>query len=405
MTTHKIDNAADVLAFIDEHADEIAGLGPSNEALGRLDDRAAEILQESGVIRMLQPRKHGGLETHPREFAQAVMRIASLDGSTGWVAGIVGVHPWELAMADARVQEEVWGENADTWLASPYAPMGVATPTTRDGEPGYVLKGRWSFSSGTDHCDWIFLGAVVGDADGNPVVPRAMKHVILPRADYQIVPDSWDVTGLCGTGSKDIVVDGAFIPEYRTLRYEEVSDGTCAQQAGLENPIYHVPFSAAFPLGITAAVIGICEGGLAQHRQYQAGRTTVTGVVSKDDPYALYAYSEAAADIAASRAALLANVTEMHDKVTAGHTPTYAERAVGRRNQAQAAWRAVRALDEVVARSGGNAMRRSNPIQRFWRDAHVGLAHAIHVTGPTFHGAALTDLGLMPPVGPMRSMV
>ncbi len=386
---------------IEEHADELAALGPANESLGRLDDQAAKVLKDAGVMRLLQPKEHGGFEAHPREFAETVMRVAQLDGSAGWVAGIVGVHPWEMAMADAQVQEEVWGTDPDTWIASPYAPMGVLTPT--DG--GYTLKGRWQFSSGTDHCDWIFLGALLGDADGKPAQPVTQVHVILPRVDYTIVPDTWDVVGLRGTGSKDIVVDGAFVPSYRTLLYNDVAEGTAAKRAGLEDPGYHVPFSCVFPLGITSAVIGICEGAVQHHAQWQAGRTLISGTQSKDDPYALYALSEAAADIAASRAALLTNVTEMYDAVAAGHTPTFAQRAAGRRTQVQAAWRAVRALDEVVARSGGNAMRMDNPIQRFWRDAHTGLAHAIHVPGPTFHSAGLTELGLEPPAGPLRSMI
>ncbi len=386
---------------IEEHADELAALGPANESLGRLDDQAAKVLRDAGVMRLLQPKEHGGFEAHPREFAETVMRVAALDGSTGWVAGIVGVHPWEMAMADARVQEEVWGADPDTWIASPYAPMGVLTPT----DDGYTLKGRWQFSSGTDHCDWIFLGALLGDADGKPAQPVTQVHVILPRADYTIVPDTWDVVGLRGTGSKDIVVEGAFVPAYRTLLYNDVAEGVAAQRAGLADPGYHVPFSCVFPLGITSAVIGICEGALAHHAQWQAGRTLISGTQSKDDPYALYALSEAAADIHASRAALLANVTQMYDAVAAGHRPTFAERAAGRRTQVQAAWRAVRALDEVVARSGGNAMRMDNPIQRFWRDAHTGLAHAIHVPGPTFHSAGLTELGMEPPAGPLRSMI
>jgi alkylation response protein AidB-like acyl-CoA dehydrogenase len=390
-----------VLAAIEEHSDELAALGPANEQLGQLDDAAAKVLRDSGVIRLLQPKEFGGYEAHPAEFAETVMRIAQLDGATGWVAGIVGVHPWEMAMADQRVQEEVWGNDPDTWIASPYAPMGVLTPV--DG--GWTLRGRWQFSSGTDHCDWIFLGAMMGDAKGAPVMPPQMIHVILPRADYTIVPDSWDVVGLRGTGSKDILVEDAFIPSYRALEYTKVAEGDAAKEAGLTETGYHVPFSCVFPLGITSAVIGICEGAVAHHAAWQASRTTVSGAASKDDPYALYALSEAAADIAASRAALVDNVTRMYDAVSRGHVPTFAERAAGRRTQVQAAWRAVRALDEVVARSGGNAMRMDNPIQRFWRDAHTGLAHAIHVPGPTFHAAGLGDLGLEPPAGPLRSMI
>ncbi|MFC4059148.1 acyl-CoA dehydrogenase family protein [Planomonospora corallina] len=390
-----------VLDAIMERADEIRALGPSNERLGRLDDQAAKALRDTGVIRMLQPAVHGGLEVHPREFAETVMGIAALDGSTGWVAGIVGVHPWEMAFADPRVQQEVWGEDQDTWIASPYAPMGVARPV--DG--GYVFNGRWQFSSGTDHCDWIFLGGMLGDAGGGMVQPPVPLHLILPRPDYEIVEDSWDVVGLRGTGSKDIVVKDAFVPDHRVIPFAKVVDGSAPREAGLANPLYHVPFSCAFPLGITAAVIGVCEGALAHHLDYQRTRVQITGTRIKDDPYVLYAIGEAAAEIQASRVALLDNVCRMYDAVAAGREVSFAERAAGRRTQTRAAWRAVRAVDEIVARSGGNAMRMDNPIQRFWRDAHTGLAHAIHVPGSVFHVSALTELGIEPPPGPMRSMI
>lgn len=390
-----------VIEAVEARADEIRALGPANEALGRLDDQAAKLLRDVGAMRMLQPRTYGGLELHPREFAETVMRIASLDGATGWVTGVVGVHPWEMAMADPRVQEEIWGEDPDTWIASPYAPMGLLRPV--DG--GYVFNGRWQFSSGTDHCRWIFLGGFLADADGKRLNPPRSVHVILPRVDYEIVEDSWDVVGLRGTGSKDVVVQDAFVPDYRVIEYNKVVDGSLAAEAGLANPAYRLPFSAAFPLGITAAVIGICEGALAHHLDYQRARVQITGQAVKDDPYVLYAISDAAAEIAASRSALLDNIGRIYDAVAAGEEISFERRAVGRRTQAAAAWRAVRAVDEIVARSGGNAMRLDNPIQRFWRDAHVGLAHAIHVPGSVFHASALTEIGVEPPQGPMRSMI
>lgn len=262
-----------VLDAINERADEIRAQGPVNEQLGKLSDTAAKSLREAGVIRMLQPAAHGGAEAHPVEWAETVMKIASLDGSTGWVSGIVGIHPWEMAMADPRVQEEVWGEDQDTWIASPYAPMGVLRPV--DG--GYVFNGRWQFSSGTDHCDWIFLGAFLGDENGEVIKPPRNIHVILPRSDYEIVEDSWDVVGLRGTGSKDIIVKDAFIPSYRVIDNAKLIDGSQPKDAGLTNPLYHLPFSCAFPLGITAAVIGIAEGALAHHLDYQRTRVQNTG--------------------------------------------------------------------------------------------------------------------------------
>jgi 3-hydroxy-9,10-secoandrosta-1,3,5(10)-triene-9,17-dione monooxygenase len=350
---------------------------------------------------MLQPTEFGGYAAHPCDFAEAVMAVAKVCGSTGWVCGVGGVHPWEMALMDRGLQTEVWGADPDTWIASPYAAQGVATPT--DG--GYILKGRWNFSSGTDHCDWIFLGALVGGADGKPAQPPKALHVVLPRADYTIVEDSWDVIGLCGTGSKDIIVDGAFIPAYRTIDTEEVFSGEgVAERAGRTDTVYKLPFWAMFPLGITAAVIGISEGALAAHLDYQRGRVTAMGTKIKDDPYVLYAISDAAAEIAASRTQLLDGIGRLYDLADAGRPITFEDRSLMRRNQVRSAWRAVAAVDEIFARSGGNAVRRQNVMQRFWRDAHVGLQHAIHTPGTLYHSTALTSMGIEPQ-GPLRAMI
>ncbi|MCL2535301.1 MAG: hydroxylase, partial [Nocardiaceae bacterium] len=211
-----------VLDRIEQYADEIRADGAEGDKLMRLTDASAKRLRESGAIRMLQPKGHGGLEVHPREYAETAMAIGAMDGATGWVGGIVGVHSWELAFFDPKAQDEVWGKDPDTWMASPYAPMGVAVPT--DG--GYILNGRWSFSSGTDHCQWVMIGAAVGDRGGNRSMPPQILHVLLPRSDYEIDQESWNVVGLRGTGSKDLIVKDAFIPTHRTLDASKVFDGT-----------------------------------------------------------------------------------------------------------------------------------------------------------------------------------
>src|SRR3569833_192143 len=289
--------------------------------LGRLDERAVKVVREAGVIRLLQPKTHGGHEAHPREFAETVMKIAALDGSTGWVAGVVGVHPWEMAMADRRVQDEVWGEDPDTWIASPYAPMGVLRPV--DG--GYVFNGRWQFSSGTDHCDWIFLGGRLGDAEGRPIMPPTHFHVILPRSSYELVDDSWDVVGLKGTGSKGIIVADAFVPDYRMLPFASVSDGSAAREAGLTSTLYHVPFSQTFPLGITAAVIGIAEGTLAHHLAYQKDRTQITGTKIKNKPHEHNADNETSTENTATHTTQNKNICRFYDQAEAGRPSTFEE--------------------------------------------------------------------------------
>ncbi|MFC9518984.1 hydroxylase [Nocardiaceae bacterium NPDC056970] len=391
---------AHVLDRIEQYADEIRADGVEGDKLMRLTDANAKRLKEAGVIRMLQPKGHGGLEAHPREFAETAMAIGAMDGATGWVGGIVGVHSWELAFFDPKAQDEVWGKDPDTWMASPYAPMGVAVPT--DG--GFVLNGRWSFSSGTDHCQWVMIGAAVGDRDGNRLMPPQILHVLLPRSDYEIDHDSWDVVGLRGTGSKDLIVKDAFIPTHRTLDASKVFDGTAPKEAGRSETLYNFPFSCIFPLGITSSLIGMAEGALACHMAAQRTRITVAGTATKEDPHVLFAISEAAAEIAASRAAILSTVDRFWGMTERGETVSFEERAVGRRTQTAAAWRAVRAVDEVFARAGGGALQMKTPMQRFWRDAHAGLVHAIHVPGSIFYASALTELG-GEPQGIHRAMI
>jgi 3-hydroxy-9,10-secoandrosta-1,3,5(10)-triene-9,17-dione monooxygenase len=392
--------ANQVLDKLGDIADQLREQASEAERIGQLPDDTVKMLKTAGNIRLLQPKTHGGLEVHPREFAETVMATAALDPASGWINGVVGVHPYQLAYADPRVQDEVWGVDHDTWMASPYAPQGIARPV--DG--GYLLKGRWQFSSGTDHCDWIFLGAMLGGEDGKPIMPPTGFHMILPRKDYEIVEDSWNVVGLKGTGSKDVIVSDAFIPHYRVMNAAEVMDGTTQRESGLTQPLYQMPWSTMFPLGITSAVIGIAEGALAAHLDYQRDRVTAARTAIKDDPYVLYSIGEAAADINAARQELLANVDRIYDMVDNGEEVTFADRAAGRRTQVRAAWRAVTAVDQIFARSGGNALRMDKPLQRFWRDAHAGLAHAIHVPGSIYHSAALSSLGV-DPTGPLRATI
>src|SRR6201991_5317364 len=124
-----IDNIRDI-------ADQLRDQGEEAERIGRLPDDTAKLLKAAGPIKLLQPKQYGGFEAHPREFAETVMAVASLDGAAGWICGVVGVHPWQLAFADPKVREEVWGTDDNTWMASPYAPTGLAVPT--DG--GYTIN-------------------------------------------------------------------------------------------------------------------------------------------------------------------------------------------------------------------------------------------------------------------------
>ena len=291
-------------------------------------------------------------------------------------------------MADPKVQEEIWGEDQEVWVGSPYAPMGVLKPL---GDDTYSFSGHWQFSSGTDHCDWIFLGAVATDESGTAGSPPVVLHVLLPRSDYTIVEDSWDVYGLKGTGSKDIVVTDAFIPDYRTVDAEAITDGRAARERGIPEPLYLMPWSTIFPMAIGSAVLGICEGGLASCLNYLRARGRKIPVET------IGVLGECAAEIKASRTQLLANVGATFDLVSSGKEVTIKMRADTRRDQVRGSWRAVAALDAAFLRTGGSGIRMAQPMQRFWRDAHAGLHHAVHVPGLTYRASVETAFGGTPP--------
>lgn len=386
----KIETASEYLVGQQEEADR----------LGRLPDETAKVLRESGLVRLLQPKEFGGFEADPRDFLAAVMEVGKWDPSSGWVAGVVGLHPWELAFNDVRVQEEVWGEDPDTWFASPYAPGGMAVPV----DDGYVVNGHWKFSSGTDHCQWVVLGAVVGTPEGGLADPMQMLHIMVPRADYKILEDSWNVMGLEGTGSKDIVIENAFVPGYRTLDVGKVMNGQAAEESGRTQPLYQLPWSAVFPNGVSAGVIGIAEGVLRCALDYQKGRISVGGVAQATDPHTRYAIGEAASEIRGARAQLLYNMGEMYEAIQAGHSITLEQRVANRRDQVRVAWRAAEAADKIYAHCGGNAIRADQPLQRFWRGVHAGLNHAIFVPGSVYDTAGGMLMGQRPE-GPAAAML
>lgn len=390
-----------VREHIDAHADELFAQGAEAEKIGRLTDTTVGILREAEAMRMLQPAEYGGLEHQPREFAETVMRLASLDPAAGWVLGVCGVHPWQLAYNDTRVQEEVWGTDSSTWMASPYMPGGLLVPQA-DGS--YHFSGRWQFSSGTDHCRWAFLGGMLATPEGEMAQPPQMVHVIVPRGDYEIIDDSWDVVGLRGTGSKDLVISGCTVPDYRVMTWEDVSSGEGQMRSGRTETLYRMPWSSMFPLGITAATVGICEGLLRLAQEYQSARIDANGGRVTEDPQTMYQFAELAADLRAARAELLANADELWALTAGGVKIDFARRAQGRATQVRAAWRAVHAANEIFARCGGNALRMDQPMQRFWRDAQAGIHHAIHSANTVYHAAGLSALGVDPD-GPLRKLI
>ena len=135
-------------------------------------------LQEAGFFLALQPARWGGYELDPQDFFRLQMAIAECCMSTAWASGIVAVHAFQIALMDARAQNDVWGDDIHTRVSSSYAPMGKVEAV--DG--GFRFSGRWGWSSGCDHCSWALLGGILPDG--------SYRTFLVPRTDYRI-EDTW----------------------------------------------------------------------------------------------------------------------------------------------------------------------------------------------------------------------
>jgi 3-hydroxy-9,10-secoandrosta-1,3,5(10)-triene-9,17-dione monooxygenase len=363
--------------------------------LRRLPDSTWKDLIEGGILRGLQPARWGGREVHLREFYTAIGEVARAEGCAGWVAGIVGVHPWQVALYPRQTQEEVWGEDPTVMNSSSYAPTGSAEPVAG----GYRLNGRWSFSSGCDHCKWVNLGAVVGTAEVKGQQLPALRSFLLPRKDYRI-DDNWHVAGLAGTGSKDILVDGAFVPDHRSQSHWDYALGRPLPGWELNpSPLYRLPFAVVFINTVCAAILGATAGFLDCWLEIGSNRQSGLGLVVARDPYSQKLAAEASYTIKSATRMFLDDCDEMMDTVRAGETLTMERRAELRYNSVRSAQLAARAVDRLFEAGGGHSIFLDHPLQRRYQDIKAMMAHAAVSPAPAakLYGASRLGVAILDP--------
>ncbi|QBJ97115.1 flavin-dependent monooxygenase [Rhodococcus sp. ABRD24] len=384
-------DSLEVMQRIDALLPALRERAQETEDLRRIPDESIKALQETGFFRLVQPKQWGGYEADPVTFYTAVRNIASACGSTGWVAGIIGVHNWHLALFDQQAQEDVWGQDTDVRISSSYAPMGAGEAV----EGGYKVNGAWAWSSGSDHATWVVVGGPV-IKDGRPV---DFGSFLIPREDYQI-DDVWNVVGLRGTGSNTVVVKDVFVPRHRFLSFKAMSDLTAPGLAHNTAPVYKMPWGTIHPTTISTPIVGMAYGAYDAHVEHQGKRVRAAyaGEKAKDDPFAKVRIAEASSDIDAAWRQLSGNVADEYAHLLAGEEVPMELRLRARRDQVRATGRAIASIDLLFENSGATALANGTPIQRFWRDAHAGRVHAANdaerayvMFGGAEFGLPLTD--------------
>ena len=349
------------------------------EALRRVPDQSIAELVQADLFKAARPARYGGFELDLDTVIEIISRLGRGCGSTAWVFGIFCDHSITMGMMPAEAQDDIWGEEPETLVSSGLMPAGQVERT----EGGYRLTGRWQFSSGCDHAAWVFVQSTVPPtSDGERPTPA---YFLLPRADYEVI-DTWFVSGLVGTGSKDIAIDGAFVPEHRTQSLALFNSGT--GPGGEINPgaIYRLPRIATVPFSLVAPAIGILDSMIDGFTARTRERAT-RGFRHAELTTIQLRLAESSAERDCARLLLRRATQETMNHMHASGGLGLDQRARNRRDMAYIAMLCVRAADRLFQAIGASGLFDGNDMRRMQADIHAIGAHHINswdISGPIY---------------------
>jgi 3-hydroxy-9,10-secoandrosta-1,3,5(10)-triene-9,17-dione monooxygenase len=350
---------------------------PKCEELRRLPDETLRDFHDAQLFRIHQPRRVGGAEL---EFAAVVTYgalFARVCASTAWNWVNFAAHHMMLGMFPPQVQDEIWGQSRDALIASSFVfPAGKA----RKVQEGYMLSGRWPFSSGVDPSEWNML-AGLARLDDN--LPPEQRIFLVPRSQYKVI-DTWFAGGLRGTGSKDVEVAEVFVPEHMTLAVADTKGGPTPGSAVNPGMLFQLPVFALFPYMLSGVALGVAEGLI---EDYKPASGKMTGARVAEIQSTQIRLAEATAYARISRLVQLSNCREAEDKL-----PDMKTKARYRLEGAYAVEWAVRAVDVMFGLYGAGGLYESGPVARAFRDAHAVKQHFsfnTDIAGTTYGRVAL----------------
>jgi alkylation response protein AidB-like acyl-CoA dehydrogenase len=325
--------------------------------------------KSAGFFRIFQPARYGGYELDYGAIQfDLAGEIGRACGSSAWVLTVLACHSWMMGMLPREAQDEVWADDPEALLCSGVVPdQGRAVPA-----PGGVsVSGRWRFSSGVDHAQWALLGMPLIEGSG----PPQMIWCLLPRKDFTIA-DEWFVSGLRGTGSKDILVKDVLVPERRITTFGALMAGQGPGGKANESHIYRLPLFSVFPYNICAPAYGLARGAIETYaQQVKARPPRQMGPPQPGLDPLLLRFAEASSQVDAAAALLYKNAGELNEQARAGQPFLPAQAARYQRDLSFAALQFTHAAESIAYMSGAHGLFDSNPIQRILRDIHAVNVH------------------------------
>jgi 3-hydroxy-9,10-secoandrosta-1,3,5(10)-triene-9,17-dione monooxygenase len=338
------------------------------EELRRLPDETLREFHDAELFRLQQPQRVGGAELEFSTIVTFGALLARACASTAWNWVNYAAHHMMLGMFPPRAQDEIWGRSSDALIASSFV---FPAAKARQVEGGYVISGRWPFSSGVDPSEW---NMVAGLAFLDENVPPEQRVFLLHRSQYKII-DTWYAGGLRGTGSNDVEAHEQFVPEHLTLAVADTKGGPTPGSAVNSGPLYRMPVFALFPYMLSGVALGIAEGLIDEFTSIGTRTGKMTGARIAEIQSTQIRFSEACAYARASRAAQIGNCREAWELISAGSVPDLKTKARYRLEGAYAVEWAVRAVDVMFGLAGAGGLYESGSAPRAFRDAHAVKQH------------------------------
>jgi 3-hydroxy-9,10-secoandrosta-1,3,5(10)-triene-9,17-dione monooxygenase len=330
-----------------------------------------QLLHETGLFRFHQPKAFGGMELDFVAVFDIPAEIARGCPSTAWNVGNLACHHWLLGYYDPATQREVWDANPDALIASSIA---LAAGRGRKTDGGFIVSGRWPFSSGVDNSDWNMLAVTVYGDDGRTAVD--WRLCLVPKSDYEII-DTWYAMGMAATGSKDIKVTETFVPERRALALQRCRGGPEHPGAALTpGPLYRIPIVAASSHPLTPAAVGAAEGAYETFLASMAERMgTYTGAKVADFQAVQIKVARARCLIDTARAVLRQSAIELQETAGRNEVPDLPTKLRYRAQTAFAVTQAREAVEVLWSCYGAQGLYSRDPMQRYLRDAVAMTQH------------------------------
>jgi len=335
-------------------------------------------LKRLGVYRAAAPRCFGGDARSPSEFLKLIETISEADGSAGWVASF-GSAAVYLAALPRDTLARLYANGPDIVFAGGLFPIQPAEKV----EGGWRVSGLWKFASGCKGAD--ILGVGIGAGEGGK--PRT---AVLPPEDVEIV-ENWEVLGLRGTGSHDLRVKDAYVPDEWTF----IRGGA----PSVEEPLYRYP-SIAYAAQVLAAVnLGVARAALDEISRMAGGHSGITGAPKlADRAYLRIAVAKAEASLRSARAFFYETTDSAWGSILAGDGVSAEQTSLLRLAAVQATRAGAGAVQSAYLLAGTAAIYDGHPLQRYLRDAMVVTQHAFLGEG-IYDGAGSVFLGVPPMPG------